>query len=160
MKQSVTHGRFQSVLYCTDFSANADHAFPYAVEQVRLAGGQLTLLHVVPDPEAQFWNTYLYELDDVDRKAGEDMDRRIEESYRANLPPTMDMHVMIRGGTVHEEILRAAEERGVDLIVIGRQGHGSFGRMIFGNETEKIVRRAKCPVLVVPMAEGRGGAGE
>ncbi|MCA1808102.1 MAG: universal stress protein [Lentisphaerae bacterium] len=39
-----------------------------------------------------------------------------------------------------------------DLLVIGRQGRSSLGRVLFGNVTEKVVRKARCAVLVIPLS--------
>ena len=61
---------FQKILFCTDFSENADYAFDFAVDAaVRRPGCTLYLLHVIPETDAQFWKTYLYEVENVDQKA-------------------------------------------------------------------------------------------
>ena len=56
---------FQRILFCTDFSRNADLAFSFALDLARRTPGTLLyLLHVIPEPEAQFWKTYLYEVEE------------------------------------------------------------------------------------------------
>lgn len=154
MQKTNESGVFKHILFCTDFSENADFAFHFALAQAtRFPGSRLTILHVVPAPEAQFWNTYLYEADDVDNKAASDMDRRIHDSYLSHIPEGIEVHVeIVAGGTVHEQILDYAQQHAIDLLIIGRQGHSSIGKVLFGNETEKIVRKAKCAAMVVPMA--------
>ena len=37
------------------------------------------MFHVIPEPDAQFWKSYIYEVDDVDNKAKQDIDRKIAE---------------------------------------------------------------------------------
>ena len=143
---------FQRILFCTDFSENADLAFDFALEQARHSPAcTLTLLHVVPEPEAQFFNTYLYEVDDVESKGKRDMDEKIRATYSARLPVGMKMDVEIRSGTEAENILECAREKKADLIILGRQGRSSVGKVFFGNVTEKVVRKSRCPVLVVPI---------
>jgi len=63
---------------------------------------------------------------------------------------------MIAHGDPAAEIVRVAEERDVDLIVISSHGRTGLGRIIFGSTAEAVVRRARCPVLVVkpPLEEG------
>ncbi len=157
MKNLKAYGPFKRILFCTDFSENADFAFGFAVEQARrLEGCMLYLLHVVPEPEAQFWRTYLNEVDDVESKGREDMDRKIQESYRSRLPEGIEMRVEIRPGTDYDQILEFAEEQKVDLLIMGRQGRSSLGKVLFGNVTEKVVRKARCPVLVIPLCFERG----
>jgi nucleotide-binding universal stress UspA family protein len=51
------------------------------------------------------------------------------------------------------QILNAADVLSSDFIVIGTHGRSGFERMILGSVTEKVVRRAKCPVLTVPGPE-------
>jgi len=143
---------FRRILFCTDFSENAEFAFDFAVDSAtRRPGCTLYLLHVIPEPEAQFWKTYIYEVEDVDAKAKHDIDERIE-GYRSRVPEGMDFQVEIRVGKDWQAILEFAEEKEADLIVIGRQGRGSLETVLFGNVTEKVVRKAKCAVLVIPLS--------
>jgi nucleotide-binding universal stress UspA family protein len=47
------------------------------------------------------------------------------------------------------EIVRLAKERGADLIVMATHGHGFFTHAFLGSTTDRVLRRASCPVLVV-----------
>jgi nucleotide-binding universal stress UspA family protein len=47
------------------------------------------------------------------------------------------------------EILAAADEPGVDLVVVGARGLGLFGRLVLGSVSDRVVHHARCPVLVV-----------
>ncbi len=146
-----TPSPYQSILYCTDFSPTADRAFNYAIDAARRRPGcALHLLHVIPEPEAQFWKTYIYELDDIDAKAKSDVDAKIEQAYLSRVPPEMALNVVIRVGKVSAEILSVAEQLSVDLIILGRRGHSALGEVIFGGVTDRIVRKASCAVLVIP----------
>jgi len=146
-------GKAKRILFCTDFSENADFAFGFAVEAaVQHPGSTLYLLNVIPEPEAQFWKTYLYEVDDVDAKAKRDIDARIAETYRPHVPEGVDFRVEIRIGKDYMTILEFADEQDVDMIVMGRQGHSELETVLFGNVTEKVTRKADCTVLVVPLS--------
>jgi nucleotide-binding universal stress UspA family protein len=50
-------------------------------------------------------------------------------------------------GTPSAEIIRLAREEGVDLIVVGSHGRGFLDHALFGSTTERVVRKAPCPVL-------------
>ena len=66
---------FERILFCTDFSQNAYDAFGFAVDAAsRRPGCLLYILHVIPEPDAQFWKTYIYEVEDIDKKAKQDID--------------------------------------------------------------------------------------
>jgi nucleotide-binding universal stress UspA family protein len=56
-----------------------------------------------------------------------------------------------------EHILAQAESERVDLIVIGSHHHGAFYHLFEGGVTEGILRRARCPVLIVPQSESIPG---
>lgn len=148
--RETRYGPYRRILFCTDFSANADLAFDLALESAqRNTGCVLTLLHVLPEPEAQFWKGYIYEVDGVDAKAREDIDRKIDASYRPRLPAGLAFQTAFRVGNPSQAILDFARETATDLIVLGRQGHGSI---FYGNVASRVARQAECPVLVVPMA--------
>jgi len=117
-----TPGHFKNILFCTDFSQNADFAFDYAIDIAkRRPGSTLHLLHVIPEPEAQFWQTYLYEVDGLDEKARKDMADKIDKTYRSSLPEGIELHTTTRIGQPDAEILKMAGEINADLLVIGRQ---------------------------------------
>ena len=83
-------GPFRRILFCTDFSENADYAFGFALEQaLRCPEAVLYILHVIPEPDAQFWKSYIYEVDGVDNKARRDIDARVEAAYKSRLPPSV-----------------------------------------------------------------------
>ncbi len=144
---------FQRILFCTDFSENADFAFSFAVDAAgRRPGCELYLLHVIPESDAQFWKTYIYEVEDVDNKARRDIDERIDQTYRSRLPAGVDLKVEIRVGKDHQQILEFAREKQIDLIVLGRHGHRALEKALFGDVTEKVASRAECAVLVIPLS--------
>ena len=64
----------------------------------------------------------------------------------------MNLEVEVRIGKDYLKILEFAEEKNVDLIIIGRQGRSTLGKVFFGSVTEKVARKAKCAVLVIPLS--------
>ena len=146
-------GAYERILFCTDFSENAEFAYAYAIDAaVRRPGSVLYLLHVIPEPDAQFWKTYIYEVDDVDQKAKHDIDERIANTYLSRTPEGVKLEIAIRVGKDSDAILEFAEEKNIDLIVMGRHGRSSLGKVLFGNVTEKISRKAQCAVLIIPLS--------
>jgi len=141
----------ERILFCTDFSENADAAFEAALSELeRRPHAELVLLHVIPEPEAQFWKSYVYEVEDVDQKAKADIDEKVTQTYQSRLPQGTSMHVEMRIGRDAQEIITVARGFDIDLIIMGRQGHSRLEKVLFGNVTDKVIRHAPCPVLVVP----------
>jgi nucleotide-binding universal stress UspA family protein len=148
--------QFQSplrkILFCTDFSENADFAFDFALDAaVRRTGCELHLLHVVPESDAQFWKSYMYEVEGVDDKAKRDVDAVIDQKYRSRVPQNIPFIVEYRVGSDSGEILDYAKQKEIDLIVLGRQGQSGLKTVLFGRVTEKVARHAPCAVLIIPL---------
>lgn len=145
--------RYSRILFCTDFSESADAAFEYALDAaIRRPGATLNLLHVIHEPDAQFWRSYIAEVDDVNAEAKKAIDAKIAASYRSRTPAGVDLQVHFRIGPEAGSILEFARAEQIDLIVLGRHGHSRLEQALFGSTAEKIVRKAECPVLVVPLA--------
>jgi nucleotide-binding universal stress UspA family protein len=56
----------------------------------------------------------------------------------------------VRGGSPAREILEVALNASVELIVLGTHGRGGVERFLLGSVAEKVLRKARCPVMVVP----------
>lgn len=142
---------FKKILFCTDFNTDALKAFRFALN---IAEGnensEVIIFHAIPEPDAQFWRNYIYEVEDVDEKAKRDIDKKIAEVYLPGIPPGVSWSSRFSVGNVGEEILKEALGEGVDLIVIGRGAGANVINRMLGNFTEKVIRKAHCPVLVVP----------
>lgn len=147
------YGNYRRILFCSDFSENADFAFGFAVDAaLRNTGCTLFLLHVLPEPDAQFWKTYIYDSEgDPDAKAKADIDAKIDAVYRPRLPAEIDFRTVFRIGNAADQILAFAAEEQTDLIVIGRQGKGAVRSLFFGDVAAKVARNAACPLLIIPM---------
>lgn len=145
--------RFKRILCCTDFSESADAAFEFALDAaVRRPGAILHLLHVIHEPDAQFWKSYLNEVENIDADARQAIDEKIATAYRSRVPAGLELTVAIRLGPDAATILEYARAERTDLIVLGRHGHGAVGKALFGSVAEKVVRKADCAVLVVPLS--------
>jgi nucleotide-binding universal stress UspA family protein len=150
--------RFARILFCTDFSESADAAFEFALDAVvHRPGATLCLLHVIHEPEAQFWKSYLYEVDNVDADARRAIEARLTTTYLARVPAGVECRVEFRVGPDAATILEFAAAERMDLIVLGRHGHGGVGQALFGSVAEKVVRKAHAAVLVVPLSYALAG---
>jgi len=142
---------FKKILFCTDFNTDAMKAFHYALN---IAEGnrnsEVIIYHAIPEPDAQFWKSYIYEVEDVDTKAKQDIDRKIADVYLHAIPKGVRWSSEFSIGNVGEEILEESKRQKVDLIVIGRGAGSNMINRMLGNFAEKVVRKAHCPVLVVP----------
>ncbi len=142
---------FKKILFCTDFNSDAMTAFHYTLNIAEgNKGSEIIMFHVIPEPDAQFWKSYIYEVDNVDNKAKQDIDRKIAETYLPSIPEEIKWSSRCVIGNVGEQILDGAKKEDIDLIIIGRGAGSNIINRMLGNFTEKIIRKSDCPVLVVP----------
>lgn len=149
---ALPESRFKRILFCTDFSESADAAFEFALDAaVRRPGATLFVLHVIHEPDAQFWKSYIAEVDNVNAEAKAAIDAKVAATYLSRVPKGLDVRVEVRVGSDAATILEFAKAAWADVIILGRHGHSSVGKALFGSVAEKIVRKAECAVLVVPL---------
>jgi len=141
--------RIKSILVPLDFSPPSKKALDYAVTFARQFKAKLTLLHVVepvatPDFAASF--PLAMENDKLMAAAN----RELEGAAKAaKIPRGVVEKTLVRFGRSFHEIADAARTRKVDLIIISTHGYTGLKHALLGSTTERVVRHAPCPVLVV-----------
>ncbi len=149
----------RSILLPTDFSECARKAVPYAADLARLTGARVVCLHVVePVVPAVGWTPIAEPLPvaDVGEQLEDSASRELPRFARCEEFEGLEVEDLITRGEAAAEIVRAARERGVDLIVISSHGRTGLGRILFGSTAESVVRHAPCPVLVVKPERDEG----
>ena len=133
--------RVQKILYATDFSSYSNQAYFHAVALAENHGASLTVLFVLPSN----WS----------EEEGENRDywQRQLEQIRPLDPAIRVRHVLLEGDPA-AEIVRFAQDMSMDLIVMGTHGRTGLERMLMGSVAEKVMRDAKCSVLVVKLPRG------
>ena len=142
----------KKALVVTDFSPDAAAAIDYAVKLAKLAGIQIALLHIVEVPTYQIHPEVVAARKRVD-ETFEAMRQRAAERLEALAEVVRNEGVnctaTVRLGIPTEEILTEAEKTEPDLIFIGNKGTSALARFLLGSTAERVVRYARCSVLVV-----------
>jgi nucleotide-binding universal stress UspA family protein len=146
---AVVPFRVKSILVPIDFSAPSKMALAYAVAVARQFKAKLTLLHVVepvatPDFAASF--PLVMEDDKLMAAAKKELEGAAKA---ARIPRGMVEKKLVRFGRSFHEITSAARTRKVDLVIIATHGYTGLKHAVLGSTTERVVRHAPCPVLVV-----------
>jgi nucleotide-binding universal stress UspA family protein len=135
------------ILVTTDFSETSYAAFDLAREVAGRFEASIVLLHVL---DAQLpplvFETSGIGVGQFEKARADQSESRIKEAA-ARLGP--DVETLVVCGTPHIEIVRIAEDKSIDLIVIATHGRGFLSHAILGSTAERVVRRAGCPVLTV-----------
>jgi len=138
----------KKILCPTDFSDASKQAIELAVPLAEKFGAEIHLVHVVPPmPPLEPSVTAHFDVPEYERMLSADAKKNL--SAAAKSIAKVKTHEILANGNPAEEILRAAEEKGIDLIVIATAGHTGWDRVVFGSVAEKVVRRARCPVLTI-----------
>ena len=142
---------FKKIIFAADFSAASQKAFTYALNVAAgNPGCELVILHVVREPDAQFWRTYIYEVDKIDEKAKADIDEKVRTAYLALIPAGMPHSVKMVVGDIKTVILETVRDEKADLLILGRESSGILRGRFLGNITGQIARKAPCPVMIIP----------
>ncbi len=138
------------ILFPTDFSEGALHALPYAVDLAKTSSARLYLLHVIYDV-ATASGLYVphVSFDDIYKDLGKSAQKELEKFGYEERKDLKDVEYTVLRGIPYDEILKFAQEKNIDIIVIGTHGRKGLDRFLFGSTAEKVVRYAPCPVLTV-----------
>ncbi|MCD6124391.1 universal stress protein [bacterium] len=140
----------KKILIPTDFSENSKIALPFAVDLARKYGAELHILHVFDE---QLLTPIFYEVGGDPKKYFEKLRNEFDAAVNSFLSgiDTNGIKITshITSGTPFVEIIRYAREKGIDLIVMGTHGRSGIAHMFLGSVTEKVLRKAECPVMVI-----------
>jgi nucleotide-binding universal stress UspA family protein len=146
--------RFRKILVGCDFSADSNLAFQYALSLAQEFQSELHLAHIIEPPvyRDQF---------EAAAEVGEKLRQDLREQLNHKLVDMVSEEALIwctpktilMAGSPQEELIKYALLNDIDLIVLGVRGHGLAETLLMGSTTDRVVRKASCPVLSVrPMA--------
>ncbi|GFM33454.1 universal stress protein [Desulfovibrio subterraneus] len=151
----------KKVLYATDLSSAATHAFGFALSVAEKHGAELTVLHVVPELPQEYglaagfdftpdFDKEMWEAFKKSRAEGakKELEKQVREAcLKFGASPVGPDHLIVRNGRAVEEIVD--EARRVDLVVMGTQGHGRIGGLLMGSVAQGVLAKCETPVMVV-----------
>jgi nucleotide-binding universal stress UspA family protein len=142
---------FKHILLPTDGSELSAAAINHGVRLAKAIGAQVTGLSVMP-----FQHTLLYEME-IPTKGQEKEAKQCKELSRRYLAATQKAAegagvacdaVYERDDSPYEAIIRVAERKGCDLILMASHGRRGVRALLLGSETQKVLTHSRIPVLV------------
>lgn len=137
------------ILIATDGSETANEAADFGIEMVGCSGAKIYALYVIDTtpyrsvPLDQIWSKEA--LDEFER-VGHEATSYVEEIGKA---AGVEVEHRVLKGNPAEKIVNFAEDNNIDMIIVGSLGKGRYERIVLGSVSEKVLRHAKVPVLVV-----------
>jgi nucleotide-binding universal stress UspA family protein len=161
--------KVERILVPIDYSEHSNLALQWGASLAQKYGAQLLLLHVVPkaveevsthsagpivapypsyeESLAQHGSSSHSEVVIIDYV--EKAETALNDLARTHLQEPVPTQARVAVGKPTEEILQAASDEGVDLIVMGTHGHTGLRHILMGSVAETVVRTASCPVFTV-----------
>ena len=147
---SPTGINLKRILVPVDFSPLSKKALLYAARLARQFNAQVELVHVLEPEIPPAFDGYMIALAPIPSGATASCAGRMKSWVSAARNAGVE-HVTsnVRPGLAAFEIVEAAKELDVDLIVIATHGYTGWKHFAIGSTAERVVRAAPCPVLVV-----------
>ena len=152
----LSKGVMGLILAGIDGSSGAEAALRWAARQSAATGDPVLAVHVFQPPMRavglRVASVPANVLEDADRTARERTRELAEGEWVQPLREAgVDFRVEIREGSPGRGLLEAAAERGADLIVVGRRGHGELTDLVLGSVGHHLIHHSRMPVVVVPL---------
>lgn len=135
---------FKKILVTTDFSENANAAYPHALKIARKTGGSITLLHVLS------FEQFNEEESDLSlKKIREQRLQVIEKEFFHELNGKVKSKVIVSDDSPHEAIIKHVQDNPYNLIVMSTVGRTGLRYLMMGSTTANVVRYVKTAVLSI-----------
>lgn len=139
-----------NILVPTDFSDQSNNALNQAKELARSTGAVLHLVHVVePAVYPADWGYSQVGFVDLEQELRAAADKELDKLVETLRAEGFTVHKVVLSGRASDELINYAAEQKIDLISIATHGRSGIEHLLFGSTTERVLRKAPCPVLTV-----------
>jgi len=140
---------FKKILLATDGSSHAEEALKYARDLALRDNAQVIVVHATPPVPAYMGEPWRQQFISHNVAEGEQVvEAAVEKLRKAGV----DVIVEVLEGPPADAVLRVADVRQCDLIVMGSRGRGELSSLLLGSVSHRVLSHAHVPVLVVRAA--------
>ena len=142
----------KNVLCPIDHSDCSKEALKYAVTLAMRDKAKLLLLHII---DIRSFSEGLEAMSKPlpDEETLEQLRAKLLDCIPEEIRDDMDVEAIVAQGIPFAEIISTAKEKKIDMIVIGSHGRTGLSHIMLGSVSEKVVRKAPCPVLTVRQSD-------
>jgi nucleotide-binding universal stress UspA family protein len=137
----------KTLLVPTDFSNNANNAVKYANDFAQFTNSKILLLHAYMPLVGQYSIIPGIVAEDIAIERNNSQKKL--EKLRSKLLQAKNVGVVKIGDPI-EEIIKTADEKKTQLIIMGTHGSSGLKRVLFGSNTSNVISKSKVPVLAIP----------
>lgn len=142
----------RNILCPIDHSKHSESALKYAIAFALKDKAKLYLMHVL-DSRTHEEAEGVSELMAIDEKGLSELKDKLEKSVPEEIRGEIKYEALVSLGVPFDEIVRVANEKSIDLIVMGTHGRTGLSHVMLGSIAEKVMRDAPCPVMIVKYRE-------
>lgn len=147
--------KISHILHPTDFSESSQAALDYVKSLAQKYDSAITLLFVINEvSKAQGWYVPHISLNEFFKEQEEEAKKKLERCCYEDLHNFKQVDRVIMKGEPAEEIVKYANGKGVDMIVMGAYSESGMDFM-FGSTTRKVLKKSNVPVLCVKVPAGQ-----
>lgn len=139
----------KKILYPTDFSEFSEYALPYVLDMAKKFSSDVVALHVLTPPTYAVSPEFAVDLTEIQKNMQAAAEKSMEKLLKRFDEEGITVRSIIQVGTAFAEIVATARDEDSDLIILATHGYGAVKHMLLGSTTEKVVRKAPCPVLTI-----------
>ena len=144
----------KTILVPVDFSPCGDEALQYALKLAKKLDARLCLVHAYLMPITSWEGGWAFPQDvisQLEAASRAELDKVLKK-VQAEMP---NVEAMFYNGDPRDSILKAAEDSGAGMIVMGTHGRRGITRALLGSVAEAVLRRADCVVVTVRHPEDK-----
>jgi nucleotide-binding universal stress UspA family protein len=148
--------QIKKILFATDLSENSAYAFYYAIHMAKRDEAKIVILHAIePLPHMLItFEDFVFKVAKDRIKAVKERLQKFSQKVDARIGTSSVEFVsdtLVRMGDPVEEILKAVDEEGCDVIVLGTHGKGFLEQTFLGSVSSSVLLRTRKPVFLVPL---------
>lgn len=145
---------FKKILVPTDFSPHSQEAVRTAVDVAQKYGASITLIHVYEPVAYTLPEGYVLVTPQQLVDLNSELERRLATAKaEAVQAGAREISTELLQGPPPNEIVNFAQQKAMDLIVMGTHGRTGIKHTLLGSIAERVLRKAPCPVLTVKAEE-------
>ena len=141
--------KINHILHPTDFSESSHAAMDYAKSLAQKYDSEITLIYVIDEvSRTQGWYVPHISLEEFYKEQEDQAKKKLEHCCYEELRNIKSVDRVIVKGEPSEEIVKYANSKSIDMIVMGAHSKSGMDFM-FGSTARKVLKNSKCPVLCV-----------
>ena len=142
--------RLRKILVGCDFSPDSDQAFAHGLSLAQEFEAELHLAHVIEPPvQPNLIHVETVISGEIQEDHRNLLIEKLKEMVPAEAANWCTPQITIMEGQPYHELVKYADTRDIDMIVLGVRGHGLVKTLFLGSTTDRVIRNSTCPVLSV-----------